>query len=55
MRNTLLERLAANDRLHGDLGLELGTMDSVLAHGWEPPSGGGATPQRLSMALVQKS
>ena len=32
----LLDRLAATDRLHGDLGLELGTVGTALAHGWEP-------------------
>ena len=51
----LLERLAATDRLHGDLGLERGTMGLALAHGWEPPSRGGAPPQRLTMGPVQKS
>ncbi len=29
--NDLLDRLAATDRLHGDLGLELGTVGSALA------------------------
>jgi hypothetical protein len=29
----LLERLAATDRLHGDLGLELGAMGAAFAHG----------------------
>ena len=28
----LLDRLAATDRLHGDLGLELGTVGAALAH-----------------------
>ena len=32
----LLDRLATTDRLHGDPGLELGTMGAALAHGWEP-------------------
>ena len=40
-------RRAATDRLHGDPGLELGTMGSTLAHGWEPYSNGGAPPERL--------
>ena len=33
----LLDRLAATDRLHGDLGLEFGTVGAALAHEWEPP------------------
>jgi hypothetical protein len=35
----LLDRLTATDRLHGDLGLELGTVGAALAHGWESLSG----------------
>ena len=35
----LLDRLAATDRLHGDPGLELGTVGAALAHRWEPRSG----------------
>jgi hypothetical protein len=35
----LLDRLAATDRLHGDPGLELGTVGAALTHGWEPLSG----------------
>ena len=35
----LLDRLAATDRLHGDPGLELGTVGAALAHRWEPLSG----------------
>ena len=35
----LLDRLAATDRLHGDLGLELGAVGAALAHWWEPLSG----------------
>ena len=35
----LLDRLAATDRLHGDLGLELGAVGAALAHWWEPRSG----------------
>ena len=35
----LLDRLAATNRLHGDSGLELGTMGAALAHRWEPLSG----------------
>ena len=35
----LLDRLATTDRLHGDPGLELGTMGAALAHEWEPRSG----------------
>jgi hypothetical protein len=51
----LLDRLAATDRLHGDPGLELGTVGAALAHWWEPPFRGGAPPQRLTMGAVQKS
>ena len=51
----LLERLAATDRLHGDLGLELGAMGAAFAHGWEPPLRGGAPPHRLKMNPVQKN
>ena len=32
----LLDRLAATDRLHGNLGLELGTVGAALVHRWEP-------------------
>ena len=35
----LLDRLAATDRLHGDPGLELGTVGAALTHRWEPLSG----------------
>jgi len=35
----LLDRLPPTDRLHGDSGLELGTMGSAFAHRWEPPQG----------------
>lgn len=51
----LLERLATTDRLHGDLGLELGAMSAAFAHLWEPPLRGGAPPHRLTMNAVQKS
>jgi hypothetical protein len=34
-----LDRLAATDRLHGDPGLELGTVGAAHAHRWEPLSG----------------
>jgi hypothetical protein len=34
-----LDRLAAADRHHGDLGLELGAAGAALAHWWEPLSG----------------
>jgi hypothetical protein len=37
----LLDRLAANDRLHGDSGLELRAVGSALAYWWEPLLGGG--------------
>ena len=51
----LLDRLAATDHLHGDPGLELGTVGAAFAHRWEPPFRGGAPPQRLTMGAVQKS
>jgi hypothetical protein len=35
----LLDRLAATDRLHGDPGLERGTVGAVLTHWWGPRSG----------------
>jgi hypothetical protein len=35
----LLDCLAATDRLHGDPGLELGTVGAALAHGGSPLSG----------------
>ena len=35
----LLDRLAATDRLHGDSGLELGSVGVALTHWWEPRSG----------------
>jgi len=35
----LLDRLAATNRLHGDPGLELGTVCAALAHRWEPFQG----------------
>jgi hypothetical protein len=34
----LLDRLAATDHLHGDPGLEFGTVAAAPAHGWEPRS-----------------
>jgi hypothetical protein len=55
INSDLLERLAATDRLHGDLGLELGAMGAVLAYRWEPPFKGGAPPQRLTLNPVQKT
>ena len=45
----LLDRLAATDRLHGDSGLEFGTVGAALAHEWEPHFRGGTPPQRLTM------
>ena len=50
-----LESLASTDRLHGDLGLELGTVGAAFAHRWEPPFRGGAPPKRLTMGPVQKN
>ena len=35
----LLHGLAATDHLHGDPGLELGTVGAALAHGGSPLSG----------------
>lgn len=49
----LLDRLTAPDRLHGDPGLELGTVGAALAHQQEPPFRGGAPPQRLTMGAIQ--
>ena len=49
----LLDRLAATDRLHGEPGLELGTVGKALAHEWEPPFGGDAPHQKLTMGPVQ--
>ena len=37
IRGDLLDRLAATDRLHGDSGLEFGTVGAALAHEWETP------------------
>jgi len=34
-----LDRLAATDHLHGDPGLDLGTVGAALAYQWEPLSG----------------
>ena len=34
----LLDRLTATDRLHGDPGLELGTVSAAFAHGGSPLS-----------------
>lgn len=39
----LLERLVATDCLHGDPGLELGTLGAAFAYRWEPRLG--AVPQ----------
>jgi hypothetical protein len=51
----LLKGLAATDRFHGHLGLELRAVGSSLAHRWEAPGGVDAPPQRLTMGPVQKS
>jgi len=51
----LLDRPAATDRLHGDPGLELGTVRAALAHRWESPFRGSTPPQRLTMGAVQES
>ena len=48
----LLEGPATGNGFHGYTGLELGTVGSALGH---PPCTGGAPPQRLTMALVQKT
>jgi hypothetical protein len=50
----LLDRLSATDRLHGDLGLELGAMGAALAHLVGVPFRGGTPPQKLTMEPVQK-
>lgn len=39
MDGDLQERLAATERLYGDLGLELGTTGAAFASGWEPLQG----------------
>ena len=46
---------ANTDRLHGDLGLELGAVGAAFAHQWEPLLRGGAPSQRLTMEPVQKT
>ena len=52
----LLDRLAATDRLHGDSGLELGTMVAAPAYSSVgAPFRGGTPPQRLTMGTVQES
>ena len=51
----LLDRLAATNRLHGDSGLEFGTVGAALAHEWSPHFRGGTPPQRLTMGPVQKN
>ena len=33
----LLDRLATTDRLHGDSGLDFGTVGAALAREWQPP------------------
>jgi hypothetical protein len=53
--SNLLTGLAAADRFHSDLCLELWTMGSTVAHRWEDLGWGGAPPQRLTMDPVQKS
>lgn len=50
----LLNCLAATDRLHGNPGLEHGTMSTAFGHGWGPFQGG-ALPQRLTMEAVQRT
>ena len=35
----LLDRFATTDRIHGELGLELGAVGGALVHRWEPRSG----------------
>jgi len=36
-------------------GIELATVVTALAHGWEPASKGVSPPQRLAMGPVQES
>lgn len=50
-----LDCLAAADRLHGDSGLEFGTVGESLAHEWEPNFRGDTPPQKLTMGPVQKN
>ncbi len=39
VRGDILSRLAATDRFHSELGLELGTVGAPLVHRWEASSG----------------
>jgi hypothetical protein len=55
VRSDLLKGLAAGNGLHGHTGLELGAVGSASSHRWGTPGWGCAPPQRLTMALVQKT
>ena len=50
----LLDRLAANDRLHGDSGIEFGTVCGRLLMRGSTHFRGDTPPQRLTMGPVQK-
>jgi hypothetical protein len=51
----LLERVGTTDRLHDDLGLELGMMKCSVCSSVGAPFWGGALPQRIMMGTVQKN
>ena len=51
----LLDRLEATDPLHGDKGLEFGTVSAARVYAWEPHSRGDTPYQRLRIGLVQKN
>ena len=51
----LLDRLAATVLLHGDSGLEFGTMHAALLMNGSPHFRRGTSPQRLTMVPVQKN
>ena len=51
----LLDRLAATDRLHGDSGLEFGTVSAALANEWEPLFQGRYSASEVKIGPVQKN
>jgi hypothetical protein len=58
-----ISMLGQDEGIHGDSGLELGTVGAAFAQllrrrlrlRWKPPFRGGAPPQMLTMGAVQKS